>query len=226
MTTNRRKRAALICIVQIAFAAQVGLAESQREERRLPADTTRTICKRYNGQPAFDADGKTVKINCPWVEKMSVLDTPTPVEIYRRVLDQAPKLTDLRHAKFPSDTDCGNFEEQTTTDSRKIVCRANLGEVVSYEFVADSSGRMLRMQTSVNYKAIYRIALHKSIARGSISKFYEPYVDLNADIFLEKLKFTASPLDSVTESQGAMVMVLAARSAAPPNTSLERTRDR
>jgi hypothetical protein len=224
--TNRRNTAILMCIIQIAFAAHAGLAGSQREERRLPSDTTRTLCKRYNAQLAFDADGKAVKINCPWIEKMSVLDTPTPVEIYRRVLDQAPKLSDLRYAKFPPDTDCGKFEEQINTDSRKIVCRANLGEVVLYEFMADSSGRMLRMQTSVNYKAIYRIALHKSIARGSISKFYEPYVDLNADIFLEKLKFTASPLDSVTENQGAMVMVLTAKSAAPPNNSLDRTRER
>jgi hypothetical protein len=201
-------------------------SQARDDVRRLSSQTSRDICKRYEGLPAFDAAGETVRITCPWVETMSILDTPTPIEIYRLVLDQAPQLSDLRSAKLPRDTDCGRFEEIAVADLRKVVCHADLGEIVSYVFIADSHGKILRMESSVNYKNIYRIALRKAIARGKLTKFYEPYLDLNTDVMVAKMRSTATSLDIIDVDEGTISFVLAAKGSVPPNTSLERTRDR
>lgn len=198
-------------LLLLVLATLVIPSLAQDGARRLPFQTTQEICKRYEGQPAFDREGQTVRINCPWVDKMSVLENRTPIELYRSILDQASRLSDLRSVPLPPDMDCGGFKEQSAGGERKVVCRADLGDTVEYVFVGDSRGDILRMESSLNYKNIYRGALRKSIARGSITRFYEPYVDLQTDLIVEKMKFTATPLDSVRLQGETVSFVVAAR---------------
>jgi hypothetical protein len=211
MAIHSRGKNVFIYFLQVVLATCVCSSQAQNEVRRLPFLSSHRICKKYEGQPAFDVDGGTTRINCPWVVKLSVLDNQTLIERFRRVLDEAPKLTDLRAVNLPPGVDCGRFEERVTADLRTINCRADLGETVPHLFVADSSGRILRMEISVNYKNIYRAALSKAIARGSISKFYEPYVDLQTDLMVEKLRFIASSLDTVSVDGEQLSVVLSVR---------------
>jgi hypothetical protein len=78
------------------------------------------------------------------------------------------------------------------------------------------------METVIDYKSVYREALRRAIKRGSISRFYEPYVDLNTDLTLAKLRYTASPLDSVRLENGKISIVMGATNTPPQPAKRER----
>jgi hypothetical protein len=190
--------------------------------RELPTVIVRDLCQAYEGKPAFDSKGETTQIDCDWIRRLSIINQPTLVESYREILDKADTLADLRNAKFPPDIDCGRFEIQTVGDNRAVVCQADPGDNVPYVFLADSGDRILRMETVLDYKSIYRDAMRRSVVRGKISKFYEAYVDLNTDLIIAKLRYTASPLDSVTVENGRVSIVMSASRNPPPDPGKPR----
>jgi hypothetical protein len=203
---------ALPAFVLMAFAAGSSIATAKAKDppRQLPEVIIRDICAAYDGKPAFDSKDETTTINCNWIRDLSIIPQATPIEVYRDILDHAVMLADLRNAKLPSDIDCGNFDVQRVAANLSVVCRSDLGEKVPLVFLADESGKIQRMETVIDYKSVYREALRRSIKRGSISRFYEPYVDLNTDLILAKLRFTASPLDSVRLENGRISIMMGA----------------
>jgi hypothetical protein len=196
----------LASLLSIAASA----ATAERPARRLPETVIRDICKKYDGKSAYTVDGETTHIDCGWIEKMAVISRSTPVELYRAVLDHATMLEDLRTAGLPDDLDCGKFEVQVVGDMRAIVCHGELDAAVPYVFLAGASGMILRMETILDYKGGLRAAMRRSVANGEISTYYETFIDLNMDVMLAKLHFTATPIDSVSVVNGKISIVLRA----------------
>src|SRR6476659_1940914 len=104
---NRRYVAALsIFAGAILASGGTRLARAEDASRQLPETVVRDFCKKYAGKPAYTSDSETTHIDCDWIEKMSVLRQPTPIETYRKLLDHVTMLADLREAKLPEDLDC------------------------------------------------------------------------------------------------------------------------
>jgi hypothetical protein len=178
--------------------------------RELPGAIVHDLCQKYDGKAAFVSNDETTRIDCDWIRKLSTINKPTVIEAFRDVLNKANTLADLRNVKFPSDIDCGRFDIQTVGDNRAVVCEGELGDKVPYVFLADSSDTIMRMETVLDYKSIYRAAMRRSMVKERISRFYDAYVDLNTDLIIAKLRYTASPLDSVTVENGRISIVMAA----------------
>jgi hypothetical protein len=213
---------ALMAVIGSLLCSFGRSASAKDAPRRLPDVIIRDLCATYDGKHAFASKGETTTIDCDWIRDLSTIPQSTPIEVYRDILDDAVMLTDLRHAKWPSDIDCGNFDVQRVGTNLSVVCRSDLGETVPLVFLADESGKIQRMETVIDYKSVYREALRRSIKRGSISRFYEPYVDLNTDLTLAKLRFTASPLDSVRLENGKISIVMGATNMRPQPETRER----
>jgi hypothetical protein len=168
------------------------------------------ICKKYEGQTAFVRKDGPVSIDCPYVDRLSAIDNDTVMELYRRVLTNARTLSGLRTSRdLPSDMSCGEFTEHVVGSGRMVECGAQLfGMDASLRFFADADGRLIRCETSSSYRNIVRAAMERAVSRGSISSFYDAYVDLTADIFVEKLRFTAGKRDQVDFKDGILSLVV------------------
>jgi hypothetical protein len=198
--------------VVLACGQSISSAETAR---RLPETIIRDICKKYDGKSAFEAKGETTRVDCEWVGRMAVLSRPTPIEEYRAVLNEAATLAELKQAKLPTGIDCGGFKVQIVGGNRMVVCRGDVDEMGPYVFFADAKGAIQRFETILDYESVYRAALRRSMDRGKISGFSEAYVDLNAEIMLAKLRFTATPLDSIRVENGRVSIVMTAVKRVP-----------
>ena len=207
---SQQGRSEILALILLAALSACGPRVWARESRQLPTLIVRDLCAKFDGKPAFDSKGQRTTIDCDLVQKVSIISRPTLIETYRQILDQAATLAELRSANVSPDLDCGHFEVQDVTGNHVIVCRSDLGEMVPSVFVADSSDRILRLETVLDYRAIFREAMHRSVVRGRISAYFEPYIELNTDVMIAKLRFTASPLDSVTIENGKISIVMKA----------------
>jgi hypothetical protein len=207
---------ALLTLVLAAGLLAGGEAKSMESSaRRLPDVIVKEICERYDGKAAFEAKDETTRIDCEWVGRMAVLSRPTPIEEFRRVLDQAATLTELEQTKLPADVACGAFRVQIVGGNRMVVCRGEVDEMGPYVFFGDAKGTIQRLEMILDYESVYRAAMRRSMDRGKISGFSEAYIDLNADIMLAKLRFTATPLDTIRVENGRISIVLNAPKRAP-----------
>jgi hypothetical protein len=211
----RRTQAELVSFLGWVFLACGQSISGAEPARRLPETIIRDICKKYDGKSAYESKGETTRVDCEWIGRMAVLSRPTPIEEYRAVLNGAATLTELKQAKLPTGIDCGGFKVQVVGGNRMVVCRGDVEEMGPYVFFADAKGAIQRFETILDYESVYRAALRRSVDRGKISGFSEAYVDLNADIMLAKLRFTATPLDSIRVENGRISIVMTAVKKAP-----------
>lgn len=168
------------------------------------------VCAKYEGQPAFVRKDGPVSIDCPYVSRLASFDGESPIELYRRILGNARNLAGLRASReIPTDVSCGQFVERHVGAERIVECTAELpGEVTTLRFFADARGELTRFETAATYSKIYRAAMERAISRGSISRYYEAYIDVMTELFVERLRFTASVRDKVTFKDGVVTMVV------------------
>lgn len=180
------------------------------QPKRLPMPVVQSICAKYEGAPAFRRNGELAKIDCPYVDRLGEINKPTLMESYHRILENAKTLSELRtFGGLPSDLSCGEFKERQQGTERVVDCSSMLAEQsVPFVFVADARGRLLRVETTFNFEHIYRLAMERAVRRGSVSEFYEPYVNLHVDLLVEKLRLTSSEGDEVTLKDGGIVAVV------------------
>jgi len=135
------------------------------------------------------------------------------MESSRRILTNAKTLSGLRVSRdVPTDMSCGDKPEHKVGEERMVECSAQLiGHDAALRFYADSQGRLVRCETSTRYRDVVEAAMQRAVSRGSISRFYDAYVDLTADILVEKLRFTAGPRDKVEFKAGVLSLVVWAR---------------
>jgi hypothetical protein len=190
-----------------ATALFPGTGSGQASQRAIPAAIVQGLCEKYEGQPLFIAHGDTVQGNCPYIQTMAVIDKPTIIEAYRVILASSRNLAGLR-TRVTSDTRCGAFEARKVKDELLVHCTTNLGAgLYPMDFYATAQGDLVRLETNVDYRKVYRAALDRALERGSISKYYDAYIDLQFDLMVNKLNATARPNDRVAV-EGSIINVL------------------
>jgi len=169
----------------IFIMAQAGAAFAQSHP--IPAPVVTSICNKYEGKAAFVSKGAETRITCSWVKTLaSNWSEKSLTTSFRGVLQKARTLEGLRTSGAkPSDLDCGDYSIVTVDGEARLDCSSQLGVTVPVTFYADAQGNLKRVRIDFQYKELYRVALTKSVARGTISSFADAYVDLQSDIFIE-----------------------------------------
>ena len=208
MSTNVRLPG--IVIFGVLFATTT---YGQPVVRQLPAPIVESLCAKYKGVPAFVRGGEVIRIDCAYVTTLARIDAPTLAENYRQIIGSAVTLDGLRTSSaLPPDQTCGSFSEQRIGQERMIECHSLLGgQDVAFRFYADAAGQLTRVETSFNYYTIYRTTLGQAVTRGSISKFFDAYVELQTDLQIAKLRYTAAAHDRVVDRDGAISVVVSAQ---------------
>lgn len=184
---NRLPIAIVISLLFLNLASPA-LADESRLESRLQA-----ICAKYEGQPSFDSDGHTNVATCEWVRKTAA-SAPALFNSFRKVLASASDLEGLKHSPvLPRDLDCEDVV--VTPEGRELTCWSNLGTRVPSKFMADKQGRILGMSMRLDYWEAHRIASDKAIARGAITKYYEPFIGVVVEANAAAWESQAGPGD-------------------------------
>jgi hypothetical protein len=204
------KTVAWLPLIALGFFASTA-SVSHSAERQLPAAVVQRICAKYEGQPAFVRKDGLVTIDCPYVSRLATFDKESPIELYRRILGAAGNLAGLRASReIPTDVTCGKFVERPVGAERVVECTSDLpGEVVTLRFFANARGELTRFETAATYSKVYRAAMERAISRGSVLRYYDSYVNVMTDLFVEKLRFTASDRDKVTFKDDVVTIVVA-----------------
>ncbi len=79
------------------------------------------------------------------------------------------------------------------------------------QIFADAAGQLTGVATLLNFNTIYRATLDQAVSRGSISKFFDAYVDLQTDLQIAKLRYTAAANDRVVDRDGTISVVVSAQ---------------
>jgi hypothetical protein len=170
------------------------------------------ICAKYAGQPMFDKDGHTVELTCDWIRKKGADPSAGgSLQVFRRAFRGAPRLEDLRAEHVPSDLDCGRFAPVPAESGAEIRCRNDIDGLVStVVYAADREGRLARIVVTSPFRALSLHGNERAVARGRISRAYEPWADASAETLVARTRLDAAPGDSVAYDGATLVVTLRA----------------
>lgn len=179
----------------------ISLCSAQQFTTHLSDSTIDSLCAKYKNKPGFVKKGREVKLTCNFIARGAKQEEESILLLYRYILSSAQTISGLHDAYkagvLPQDLSCGEFKEQSVPGGRILACESDLGEVVPFVFHADKQGTLQYIDIKLRFKSLYRSTLERAIKRGTISKFYEPYLDLQTDFFVERLRATAGTGDTV-----------------------------
>lgn len=201
----------IISVLFIAFlVSTISISFGNDNPNTFSNDVINRIVKKYKNKPGFVKNNKKVILTPSFIQKNANLKKIDIIPIYREIMNSHMTIENLSVAYskglLPNDLNCGEFEKKSLGQFTVIDCESDLGEITPFVFYGKDNGQLDHVEINVNYKRVYRQSLERAIKRGVISEFYDAYVDLQTEIFVESLNSTAGPNDLITTAPEAITI--------------------